>query len=154
MTAVLTTKLQLNDDGTIGVPVKGASPRTIMLTEPSMDELAQMHDLAVEADKALPTIPKVDTDSPPDEIQRALDVANERARMTYSADSPHGKAFVAIVNLLMPEENVTTADVYGWAMNPRTLRKVLDHFTAPLGGAEAAADREQQMREVRAALGA
>jgi hypothetical protein len=132
-----TTKLSLNDDGPISVPLRGREPLT--LDEPTMRQLAQMHELAAQADEALPALPVLAPDSTdPGDLDALNKAVRARQEMAYSEASPHGQAFQQIVQMLSGEE-VTMDELYGWVCSPRALREVLNHFTAPLGGPDESA---------------
>ena len=132
-------KLELNDDGTVTLPLApkapGDPPRSIVLPEPTMAQLATIHELAVAADDALPAMDTIVADMAPEQVAHANDQLRARTVSMFGQQSPHGLAMIAIVKLLTGED-VGPDDLYGWVMGPRTMRDVLAHFQAPLAGEE------------------
>lgn len=129
------SKLQINADGTVTIPLVGERKGTvIVLSEPSMRQLAEIHALWAEADDALPKIRVVADRTDTAQVQGALEDAKERQRAMFSADAPHGTAFVKMIEMLSDEDTVTLDDLPGWCANPTAAQQILLHFTAPLGG--------------------
>lgn len=130
-------RMQLNDDGTITMPLIGGG--IVTLREPSMRELAAIHTLVVEADEALPNNPVLPDNPTPEQVGEANRELRERARAIYSDASPHGLAVLNIIQMLATAENGATPEVGvdllpGWAMSPGTCRQILQHFQLPLPG--------------------
>ena len=130
------SRLSLHDDGTITLPLRKRDP--ITLPEPSIAELAAMTGFIVEADASLPAVPSLPATAAgetPD--MAALTAANEQLRLrtvaTYSTDSPYGLAICKIVKLTL-DEDITLADLPGWAASPTTCRSILAHWQTPLVG--------------------
>lgn len=135
------SKLQTNEDGTVSVPLRNEDGKTykrIILREPTMDELAAIHDMILDANDELPEVPLVTVASTIDERKVANDAADSRRRAVYSTEGPHGKVFVKIVEMLS-DETPTRAQLPGWAQAPKACQVLLDHFTDPLGGGPDAA---------------
>lgn len=112
-------------------------PRFAWLRRPTMVQLAAIYDLAIKADDALPEPRQVDL--------AAMDAAElvtyqaevnalmiERNRKIHT-ESPHGHAFVEIVNMLQ-DVVWTIDDVDPYFMQPRATAELLRHWDAPLGG--------------------
>ena len=130
------TKLHLNDDGTVTVPLRpkdGAGREPLLLTEPSMRQLCDLFRTAREADDRLPTLPPLG--QPTADGKSREDINRERAVLMYKTDAPHAKAFIKVVKLLA-DVDVTPDDLYGWAVMPGALNVLLDHFSGPLDGEE------------------
>lgn len=147
-TAPPKTKLQLNDDGTITVPLRKRNP--VVLDEPGALQLAGFYKLLAEVDAAHP-IPTVGM-RPPDDASRAeleqyakdlqgvIEAQKQRTIEVYSVGEngeppPYLAVFHKMVSDLAPEGvAVALDDLYGWAANPAACRELVNHFTAPLGG--------------------
>lgn len=127
-------KLQLNDDGTITFPLKGREPVT--LDEPSMDEMADFTDQAQKVDDGLIDVPTVAEDSTPEVVAAFNTALIERTRLMFGHDHPYGDVVLAMVNALGMNLDVpiVSAQLYGWAMSPRTVRMMLEHYRSPLPG--------------------
>ena len=124
------SKLVLNDDGTITLPLRGREP--ITLPEPSIAQLAEMTGYVMEADSSLPEIPPIDTDDNA-AMLAATSALRDRTMQTYSAESPYGSAVVKLVKLLT-DEAITLDDLPGWAAAPMTCRQIIGHWQTPLAG--------------------
>lgn len=125
------SKLGLNDDGTVTLPLRGKEAMT--LPEPSISQLAEMTGYAVEADAEIPDMPTVDTESE-ESVTAAGKVLRERTLKTYSAESPYGTALLRLVKLLVDDSSLTLDDLPGWAASPQTLRAIIGHWQTPLAG--------------------
>lgn len=126
------SKLTMNDDGTITLPLRAGESVTI--EEPSMRQLGRMHEIASAADDALPSLPVLSSDKPsPAEADEYTKVLKARTEMMFSAESPHAAALIEIIHLLCDRE-VTIDDLPGWCGNPATLRQILFRFQSPLPG--------------------
>jgi hypothetical protein len=154
------TRLWVNDDGdlVLPVPIKAtettpAGTRDIVLPEPTMEQLIAFQSMSFTADAALPTIPPTSPQSTQAEIDAALVVANQRAQLAYSLESPHGLAFLDVVKQLTGEV-FAPSEVYGWAMNPRAMRALTDHFTRPLDGPDNSEMVQQAVLTALQAMGA
>lgn len=138
--APTTRKMTPKDDGTVIVPLKGHDP--LILDEPSVDELTDIERWIEEADDSLTpliatsrTIRDMEPGESKDAAQKAID---ERTAQIYG-EKKHAQTFVAICNLLRIDkgegiEDVTTGQLYGWALNPTACATLLDHFNRPFGG--------------------
>lgn len=126
------------------------TPRFVELKRPAMSQLARIYELAIAADDALPKPPP-----PPGstnelsesqllaytgEVNEAM---RERNKAMHAPTSPHGAAFLEIVELLSGTR-YTMDDADPYFMNPKALRDMLAHWEAPLGG-PALADASAQM---------
>lgn len=168
-------RLQPTDDGrALLLPLTAvgeAPPEVLTLPEPSMEQMALIYDLVLDADKALD-----DQATPLPEIGPALqyrldalnrdpanalplteadyvllherqEAAKDRRRVQFSKDSPHGAATAQIASLLTGRE-VTASMLPGWTMDPRVCAQILARFTAPFVGP----DEEQLAAALTAAL--
>lgn len=133
------TKLQINGDGSVTIPLIGERKgQQVVLHEPSMRQLAEIHALMAQADEALPNIRVVNNRNDAAEVQAALEDAKKRQAAMFSVDAPHGTAFVKMIEMLTEaHETVTLDDLPGWCANPAATQQILQHFTAPLGGGAA-----------------
>lgn len=137
------SKLLFNDDGTITVPLIALPPegggkptaRSVVLPEPSMRQLAKMHDIAGKADDALPDLEPLPANPTSEQAAQYLTTMRSRTDMQYAEDSPYGLALIETVELLTGE-TLTPDDLPGWACNPRTMNAILSHFQTPLPGPE------------------
>lgn len=130
------SKLQINDDGTITLPlrVSETNPSTeITLPEPSLAQLAQMMEFVDAADKSVPNVDQLTAGADSAAIATATEQLRERTLAIYSSGAPYGQAVVEIVKLLTGQE-ITFADLPGWAASPKTTRTILGHFQDPLAG--------------------
>lgn len=131
------SKLRTNDDQSAVVPLKRRAD--LVLEEPSADELAQIEEWVSEADKKLPKSSKTQRDINAMDDGPEKDAAQAELTARVEAiyrDRPHVDVLVRICNLLKPEgeEEVTTAHVLGWAVNPRACAMLLDHWNRPTAG--------------------
>lgn len=130
------TKLVLHPNGTAEIPLLGGeSERSALLPEPSLRQLAEIHSLFSDADKAMPVIPAVDASSSPAEVAAVQAAATARQVAMHAVDSPYATALVKAVEILTGE-TVTPDDLPGWACAPATARSLIAHWTAPLDGAD------------------
>lgn len=135
-------KLQINDDGTVTLPLAG-DPPAVTLPEPTMNQMAEITALAETSDGVLPTLPQfpsvlageLPTPEQLDALAAYNKVLTERTTRIFGAEAPYGNAVLAIVKLLTGTE-VTGDQVYGWVMSPATLRRIMRHFQRPLSGEE------------------
>lgn len=168
-------RLKVLDDGSLELPLAsrvGANGERkpqdpITLAEPSMVELARIHDLILDADKELrertAELPEItpalqakiaagDMSAYTDEdlavVTRHADIMRDRQQVAFSADSPHGKALIAIVELLTGRL-IEPADLPGWAMHWTVVGEVLARFMDPFAGRGA-----ELVAEAQAAAGA
>lgn len=127
--------LKLNPDGTVTIPLRG-NPKQIILPEPSMAQLAQLHTIVHDADESLPEIITIDTEiATQEEMRAATDRLTERTMLMYSDDPPYGNAILDMIHLLVPDShNIDKDALPGWAANPTTCRRILTHFQTPLAG--------------------
>lgn len=140
------TKLQLNDDGTVTVPLKGRNP--VVLDEPGALQLADFYRRVNEADEANP-IPsagvrpsndasRAELEAYAARLQEVLDAQKTRTVAVYAGKDgglpPYLAVFLHMVNELHDGDPVEPEQLYGWAANPVACRELVNHFTAPLGG--------------------
>jgi hypothetical protein len=126
------SKLGLNDDGTITLPLRGRE--AITLPEPSIAQLAEMTGYAILADAALPDIPTMPEDATDvAALKAANETLRERTTKTYSTEAPYGVAVVQIVKMLT-DTAITLDDLPGWAASPQCLRQIIGHWQTPLDG--------------------
>ncbi len=113
------TKMRLEDDGGVSIPVPGEKPpRLLRLREPTAGECARILDLALAADDAT----------------NAVD-GREREQLLANPElSPYGKALVEIVGMLCDEEPPEVANLPGWALGWQWLAMLRTHVTSPLPG--------------------
>lgn len=135
------SELTLNDDGTITFPLRpvtgadGPKDRNVLLPEPSMRQLAQIHIIVNQADEKLPPVLPIGDpkNATADQLTAATERLNQRTMQAYSDDPPYGNAVVAIIKLLTDKE-YSLEDLPGWAANPQVCRSILTHFQTPLVG--------------------
>jgi len=133
-------KLQLNDDGTVMIPLidgPNGEVRVVLLREPSLGQIGRMRRLAKEADDALGRFDTIDVQTAtPEQVDAFNQQLNARTDRIFDGDaSPHGQALIAIIKELSGEA-VVADDLPAWAGSPRTLGAILGHFQAPLPGPE------------------
>lgn len=128
-------KLVLNDDGTVTFPLKGRE--AVMLDEPNMDEMAEFTEQAQKIDDGLAEMPSITEDSTAEVLAEFNEKLIERTRLLFGTTHPYGDVCLTIVNALgtnLDGVPVVSGDLYAWAMSPRTVRMMLEHFRAPLPG--------------------
>lgn len=132
-------RLQTNEDGTITIALRGGV--SVLLEEPTMDELADIHDLINAADEQLGVLTPLSLDaSDEDKAQRRKELV-ERTAKAFGRESPHGDAMVKIVNMVRSDTAAhaapyTRADLPGWLCHPTSSLQLLLHFRTPLPGAD------------------
>lgn len=124
------SKLVLNDDGTITIPLRNKEPLT--LPEPSIAQIAEVVGYIYAADEAIPDVPQIDTEDAA-AVQGVQEIMRARTMTTYSAVAPYGAAIVQIAKLVA-EADITLDDLPSWAASPVTCRQILQHWQTPLGG--------------------
>lgn len=124
------SKLELHDDGTITIPLRGKD--ALVLPEPSIAQLAEAVGYIYAADEAIPDVPLIDTEDAA-AVQGAQEVMRDRTMKTYSSESPYGTAIVQIAKLV-GQIDITLDDLPGWAAAPQTCRQILQHWQTPLAG--------------------
>lgn len=145
-------KMQVLDDGTVEFPIKGGNLLT--LDEPSLGELAWMHDETERIDKEmtdLPSLPAqidVKTATPEqlqqfrDDLQKFNEANNTRTLQIFgSADhQPYAGLVLQVLQKLAsngdgsPITELSPDQLYGWSASPRVMRTLLEHFRSPLPG--------------------
>lgn len=127
--------LVFNDDGTITIPLRGRD--AVVLSEPSMTELAKLHQIVQAADALLvqPMVVNPDT-ATPEQVDAARQRLVDRTMQTYSENPPYGNAVLEICKMLGPNNDapITADQLPGWCANPNTCRRILTHFQTPLAG--------------------
>jgi hypothetical protein len=124
------TALQLNDDRTVTIPVKGRDP--IVLPEPCLGEMEQIYTWIIEADAETSTRAEAALEArPDDQVPLSLDVEKQVVR--FSMASPYAARLVDVIKLLA-DEDVEVGQLYGWAGSHTTLSSMFNHWQAPLGG--------------------
>src|SRR6516165_3940856 len=117
----MSEKLQINEDGTVWVPVPGR-PSPLVLREPRLVEAKRILELLKAADAALD--------------QKAGTETGERmAVMSDPDESPHAQAFIEVVEMLSGTR-LDPNDLYQWAGSPSTLAKIFNNGQVPLAGQE------------------
>lgn len=130
-------KPTMNPDGTVTFPTKGRD--TLTLEEPSMAEMAEFTEAALAADAELTEMPLVTDLEDVEQVKAYQDALSSRTGAIFGSAHPYGGLVLKIVNALTPEDTVITEDqLYAWAASPRTVRTMLEHWRAPLPGAESA----------------
>jgi hypothetical protein len=124
------SKLVLNDDGSITLPLRGKEPLT--LPEPSIAQLAEMVTAVYGADEAIPDVPTINTEDAAAVIA-AQEVMRDRTLKMYASDSPYGEAVVKIVKIAV-DADITLDDLPSWCAAPQTCRQILQHWQSPLAG--------------------
>lgn len=141
--------LRLNADGSVTLlllPEQAGDERpTLLLRPPSIAELPLIRLLFDEAQGKLPDLPELptfaDPDHPTPEETAAykaaspayIEVARQRGDIIYGEEQPHAHAFVQVLEMLSGKP-VSPQAVPSGACNPQSLRKLLNHYQAPLGG--------------------
>ena len=130
-------KMQVNDDGTITIPLRGRDPVT--LDEPSMADLAWLTAEADRVDKELPTLPSVIDRENVEQVTAYADATQARTVAIYSGETPYGKILIEAIKRMAISTNGAAVDVdeaqlYGWGASPQVIRTMLEHFRAPLPG--------------------
>lgn len=141
----------LTDDGVVRMngrsvsilltPGPDGQERLVALPRPSMGQMATIFELAAQADEALPkpAPPPANVDGMSEAELVAYttsvqEVLRERRIAQFRPSSPHGLAMIEMINLLAGA-SYTADDMDLAVMIPRTMKRVLDHWEAPLGGA-------------------
>lgn len=149
------TKLQLNPDGTVTVPIKDGD--AIEVEEPSARQLATVHTLFYEADRSRGALPDLKPQPLLGPNPKAADLRKYEGELTAYVESvkarvdamttqdvlqygnvdesPYLQAWIKALDVLAGA-SVDPDGLYAWAMNPVSAKRLLDHFTAPLGGAD------------------
>lgn len=135
-------RLKINDDGTIDFPLRRneqtpeGEQRVVVLEEPSMAQMAHITELAKQADDAVTQLTPIDlrsTDLTAEALTTYTDQVNARTVEMFGDQAPYGNAMMEVVAMLSGE-TVGPDDLFAWAMSPRTLRTITEHFRAPLPG--------------------
>lgn len=127
------SKLTFNNDGTITIPTRKRGD--VVLEEPTMWELAEMHRLIDEADEQLGTYQPLPEDATAAQVAERTELLSKRTDQAFSHASPHGLAWVQILNVIEePDEPYTERDIPGWLCHPVASNRILVHFRAPLPG--------------------
>jgi hypothetical protein len=128
-------KLQVNDDGSITIPLRNQKP-AITLLEPSMAELAWLTERIEEVDSALPQVPTTRAETASAEEMEIWQKATlERTRAIYSGALPYGSLLIEMIEKFGGTDTYTTDDFYSWAASPAVIRTIVETFRAPLPGA-------------------
>lgn len=147
---ITTTTLQLNDDRTITVPVKGREP--IVLPEPSLGEMADMFESMIAADvetrRRTTEQNAARNASLPEDAQVSVGVETRAVR--YSRTSPYATALAALIKVLAGDD-VDPASMYGWAGSPQAMSSMFAHWQAPLDGRASQGLQLLEMLEEQAA---
>lgn len=132
-------KLQINDDGTVTVPLKGRDPVT--LDEPSLGEMATWTDAVRGLEEGLTTLPVLQQQTATrEEVETWNAAVRDRTRALFGGEQPYAALFLEIVNALAmspdgsPVEPITPDHLYGWAASPSATSQTLEHFRTPLPG--------------------
>lgn len=127
-------KMQLNDDGTITFPLKGRPP--ITLDEPSMDQMAALTDQSQKVDGGMIDLPIISDDSTPEVLADFNEKLIERTAVMFGDTHPYGDVTLQMANDLKLDDDapVESGHLYAWAMSPRTVRLMLEHWRSPLPG--------------------
>lgn len=136
-------KMTLQEDGTVLFPIKGG--KVLTLDEPSLAELAWMHDETAKIDAELTQLPGLVPQTATAEQVAAFDTASQtRTQEIYGTgrEQPYGKLIVQVLaKLAMADdgspiglETLTIDKLYGWAASPRVMRELLEHYRTPLPG--------------------
>lgn len=125
----------INPDRTVTVDLQpnGDGTRQVVLREPSLDELIQLRKWGREADVQCPVVPMPSEGASRADMQQYADDLRDREDKMYGDDAPYAMATLHVINLL-GDQNVTRADLQGWTANPTNLKRLIEHFKAPLAG--------------------
>jgi hypothetical protein len=125
------SKLQVNDDGSVTIPLPGKTPVTI--DTPALGDIGWLEAEAERLDALMPPLPAVGSEPPSPEDRELLAKAN-RERNAFAFGAEQGYPYAAVIAELVTRvtgEPCALADLPSWARAPATLGLLVATFRTP-----------------------